>query len=236
MRIISKFHDYYDSIQRDGVDRSLVYLRHPEEYDDRAVRAKLVPQAVLAWNKFAYDNTPGSNTFRGGSKTYAETEIWYGLVLFAGKMYPYARVIRQNLQVGLPPVPDVFVYDLNDLHQYAEEHKKTLQLTSRWSWGYNRPTIASFFELKGSDRYLETALTEKLVIVYSLGGTTRVNGRLADIEFYRVMPTWQAFQELSMFLGNIAAPNNPMVVISDQSMIAKHGFDKWSFRKQKEQK
>jgi len=234
MRIISKFHDYYDVVQREGSDRSLVYLRHLEQYDGHN---KKLPAAIAAWNKFEREQLPHNKTFRNNSKTCSKTEIWFGLALFAGKIYPYGRVVRENLEVGLPPIPDVYVYDPAELAQYAEEHKTVLFPKQRWHWYENgEAKFNEFFALSGSDRYHETALTEKLVVVFSNGGFVNVNGRLADIEFYRVMPTWQAFQELSMFLGNIAAPNNPMVVISDQSMIAKHGFDKWSFRKQKEQK
>ncbi len=34
-----------------------------------------------------------------------------------------------------------------------------------------------------------------------------------------------------MFLGNIAAPDRVPITVADKDRIAKHGFDKWSFRK-----
>jgi hypothetical protein len=49
------------------------------------------------------------------------------------------------------------------------------------------------------------------------------------------MDPFTLFQELSMFVGNLPQPGPPMVQITDPDIkIAKHGFDKWSFRRHKD--
>lgn len=65
----------------------------------------------------------------------------------------------------------------------------------------------------------------------TLKRATSFDFRLADFSFARAMPPAQAYQELSMFLGNIAAPDNTPITISDKDRIQQHGFDNMSFRK-----
>lgn len=63
------------------------------------------------------------------------------------------------------------------------------------------------------------------------GAQVVLNPKLADFEFYKVMPAPQAYQEIEMFLGNIAAPDKCPVELSEKDRIQQHGFDKMSFRK-----
>ena len=46
MRIISKFHDYYDSALSYGADDTLVYLRHTEEISAKNVEDKRIVAAL----------------------------------------------------------------------------------------------------------------------------------------------------------------------------------------------
>jgi hypothetical protein len=57
---------------------------------------------------------------------------------------------------------------------------------------------------------------------------------LKTVEFQKKVTAWEAMQELSMFVGGVLPKEGaPMVEITDQTVkIAKHGFDKYSFRKQ----
>jgi hypothetical protein len=59
----------------------------------------------------------------------------------------------------------------------------------------------------------------------------RINAWLAPVEFYRVMPVEQAYQELSMYLGGLASAEKPIPEIDDVTMAGAKGFDKHSFRK-----
>ncbi len=54
---------------------------------------------------------------------------------------------------------------------------------------------------------------------------------LKTIGFARVVDPWQAYQQIDMWLGSqLAKEEDNMVQLSDNELIAKHGFDKVSFR------
>lgn len=60
---------------------------------------------------------------------------------------------------------------------------------------------------------------------------------LNQVGFQKVLDPFTAFQKLEAFVSNLPRNPNPMVEITDDKVkIAKHGFDKWSFRKQSGQK
>jgi hypothetical protein len=70
----------------------------------------------------------------------------------------------------------------------------------------------------------------------SLGGSQKTvwkvdRSDLHSIKFQSVVDPWQAFQEISMWVANMARPDRPMVKLSDRDVAKKHGYDKWSFRK-----
>jgi len=56
------------------------------------------------------------------------------------------------------------------------------------------------------------------------------------MEFFKIVDPFTAFQELSMFIGGIMGGKSPiMIEVADKDRIAKHGFDKFSFRKEKQE-
>lgn len=57
-----------------------------------------------------------------------------------------------------------------------------------------------------------------------------LNPRLEDYAFYRRFDSQQAYQEISMWVGNNLFEPPEMVTISDVDMRDKKGFDKWSFK------
>lgn len=67
-------------------------------------------------------------------------------------------------------------------------------------------------------------------------GNTIYNGKLETVEFYRLFDAYTTFQELSMYLGSQAVPQKQMPKMSDEDMASIKGFDKYSFRKDKQQK
>ena len=72
----------------------------------------------------------------------------------------------------------------------------------------------------------------KFGIEYQGGWNWYINhDDLGRLEFFKKFDSYQAFQELSMWIGNLSQPGSEMYQLSDDELIAKHGFDKWSFRK-----
>ena len=58
---------------------------------------------------------------------------------------------------------------------------------------------------------------------------------LKNYEFYKVFDSFQAFQEVMMFMGGVLGRGEKEIVeVADKYKIGQHGFDKWSFRKMPE--
>jgi hypothetical protein len=62
------------------------------------------------------------------------------------------------------------------------------------------------------------------------------NGCLRDWGFVRLFDPYQAFQEIEMYLSNMAEPSKIMPLVPDTLNAESHGFDKWSFRKESTKK
>lgn len=236
MRIISKFHDYYDSAQAQGQDKSLVFVRQSEQFAP-AGQYPGIPGPVQVFHAQAQRLTPGGIglPLRGA---WQRVDVAFALLLFAGKLFPFAEVKRQH-STRLGADAAFMVYDYAELDGVLSEHGYDLQSRNRRdrAWlgrtkGVRAP-IDDFFALRDSDQLMLHALEHKLPVLSwrRQMDLLDVNPRLADFQFYRVLDAWQAYQELSMFLGNIAAPERHPVVIEDKFRIQQHGFDKWSFRK-----
>jgi hypothetical protein len=57
------------------------------------------------------------------------------------------------------------------------------------------------------------------------------NPKLKDWQFYRIVDTYTAYQEVFMYLGSLAVPLKEIPEISDKIMRDAKGFDEWSFKK-----
>ncbi len=95
----------------------------------------------------------------------------------------------------------------------------------------------------GCSLWLNWLITNKIVIITFYPqpqfskNICRINGdNLKDYQFYKVIDPFTLFQEISMWIGGILPhQGRPMVDITDDKIkIVKHGFDKFSFRKEKE--
>jgi hypothetical protein len=56
---------------------------------------------------------------------------------------------------------------------------------------------------------------------------------LKDLDFFRIVPTEQAFQEIWQYIGGVLGLNNPHVPVPDDvTMRDIKGFNDWSFKKE----
>lgn len=234
MRIISKHHDYYDNAMAQGQDRSLVYLRENLEF--RTDNLQGVNADLAKFIEYADKHRPNAYSLNDNSKRYRHTRIHFGVVLFCGKLVPFAEITR-TLKAELSPQPTYFTYDVSDVARVLEEHEIDINDTSRKSHSFDfaqygkSVTAVGFFELDGNGRFMDLSITNRLAVASVLHSTASVDPVLERIQFYRKFPHAQAFQELSMFFGNLAAPDRVPVQIADKHRIPQHGFDQYSFRK-----
>jgi len=66
----------------------------------------------------------------------------------------------------------------------------------------------------------------------SLLESVRANGVEPDLRFQKVVDSFTAFQEISMFIsGVLGQTENPMITTSDRDLAISKGFTQLSFRK-----
>lgn len=232
MRIISKFQDYYDAGMAQGQDRSLVFLREHQEVRIDATPFESAGLESLA--KALQKRLPRFVSSGRLGSAIRDCCQHPGLVLFAGRLYPYVKVTLEYTEIGRPSAYRFF-YDEDSLKGFYAEIGRNLALPKRRSWGDDgRQTWDEFFPLNGNRDLEAEAIKHRLpVVALTLEGgpsLMHINPQLKQLEFYRCLDTWQAYQELSMFVGNLAQPDPVMAKISEKQKVAKHGFDEWSFR------
>lgn len=232
MKIVSsKFKDYYDGVQAYGYDASVLYVRSYDRYayqryndlwTHQGVAVKGgVPQVVLEFRDLAKNLIP--------KKTMARRKANYGdqlgITLVAGRLYPFARIVEEGRTLSESKTH--FVYDAATLDELAPADD-FMSVTENQV----RANREAFFGLKGSEALREWAVKHRVVAIrYTRELGVEINPRLADQELARVLPPFEAAQEIEMFLSNLAAPDRVPVVIEDKYKIPAHGFDKHSFRK-----
>jgi hypothetical protein len=236
MRIICEsFHDYYDSVQSQGQDLSLVYLRTPKEFEKQEAHAIV--------SKFPY------------LKCYSVHELTIStkIIGFCGKIYPLVELDR--FRQWPFSRQHAFCYTLEDVDAFIERNFKKKQVEAynankrdfpyqHWSFSNRREAFEKFFaeSEKQKDKFRDIFLKYHVPIFvagshssYPSKDTFALNVALKPLEFYRIMDTFTAFQEIQMFLGGLAVPLKEIPTIPDKVMVEAKGFDKFSFRKDKKE-
>lgn len=190
MRIISDFHDYYDSaamqISMEPIwKRTAQVIADQDNFD------------ALRWAMI------NSRKLRLGLRKLRENLIVVG---FCGSVH-----------VGL--------------YRSVEQPRKKGEII---------PTTLTFYDYTPQDETEREVFTLAAQHVAPLAEPiwvktvreTRINCPLKPYEFFKVKSTFEAAQELDIYLSNLAAPEMPIPKADDRTKLLAAGFDeKWSFRK-----
>lgn len=235
MNIISRHHDYYDSALAEGQDRSLVYLRECVQFT--AQDAQCAPQPLRVFLDFANHAMPQPYSVNKPGRAHDRITVSFGLILFAGKLHPAAEV-RRWARGEVSPEAAFWQYDVDALSQLLAAHDVDIDDRSkkrrRGRFGDEAAsTPKTFFALDGDNRLSEHATVHQLPVLSFAQSPFQlsVNPCLRDFQFYRRIGPREALQELSMFIGNIAAPDRVPLVVEEKYRVLQHGFDRQSFRK-----
>jgi hypothetical protein len=221
MRIACKpsEYDYYDCIQHAGQDQSLVYIRTRKRINFEDYK-----------NPWPFPYLHGMDHSR----------IVQHVVGFCGKIYPIIKILPKDKGEDIFCVTE---------EQLKKELSRDPEFTMENSWirsSWNRRWIGEGFfnECKTeSPRYKSMFEEHKCPIFVGtrLGRWGRdsymeINGNLKAVGFMKIFDPYQAFQEIMMYLSNMAMPNKPIPHIDDVTMAEAKGFDEFSFRKPKSSK
>ena len=227
MRILSEFHDYYDSVQKTGQDQTLLYVRRPRDvhYENR-------------------DRYPFPTTHRHWFYRSDRLHVLEHVIGFCGKIFGML-VLAKPLTGGKRTEPAI-CYTLDEVDQFVETNYKPRQVQAYYANRYNRywpmlrtrKVFGEFFdECKAKQNAFGEMFVENRCPVFVACHSSRdykitFNAPLKELEFFRIFDTYAAFQEIAMFMGNLAVPLKPIPAIPDKDMVEIKGFDKkWSFRK-----
>lgn len=244
MKIISKFKDYYDPLQTHDPSTG-VYERKTEEVlvdwvgygDARYAKEKeySVKSGLLGFCGKLYP-------FVKYTKTGNPTEFIYSFDLFK-VLRDYLLTIEYSRSTwygwygwyGLITVGKWTKIDNAKL--WFEQDWQTL-IDNKRNSRYEPNTGKRADYIDPSKIFLDYKVPcfvlEKTEESHKCGKFALIlNPRLADYNFYRVVDTYSAYQEIEMFLNNqIVRRDDPYIEpVPDTIKAESHGFDKWSFRK-----
>ena len=221
MRIISSYHDYYDCIQKEVYCPEPLFVRNKTEieYDYRT---------------FPFDKE--LNLYIRHIKTINR------IIYFCGKVYTCIKICEiddNNIELH-----SKYCYSNQDAVKFVENLDKSITKNlykKQRHWPYfgqsGIDAIKKYFEnFKSKEDYIKKAfkqINQPIAVSYSSNKIV-INDILKNIDFQRIIPPQQAFQEIQMWLSNIAVPQKPIPLLSNNDMILSKGFDaKHSFRKGK---
>jgi len=236
MRIISEFHDYYDGVQAQGQDQTVVYVRKQEEESGVAWPFPVCPAISWSWRRDLL-------------------KCEQSVIGFCGKIFP---VLKLGVRGGwMRDDITALCWSLEDVDAFVEAHYSEKQIAAyRQTKGYNRQwqhssrrvEFQKFFDQcnQKKEAFLEMFREKRSPIfvaeynrdhwVPRKGWVTdhRItwNAELKEWEFYKIYDVYSTFQEVYCFMMGLAIPLNPIPEIDDKTMAGAKGFDKWSFRKE----
>jgi hypothetical protein len=219
MRIHSHFKDYYDSALSFGIDPALHYNRDEGKrfYYRQEIKAKL-PQDLTT--EIAHHDT---DYVREGKRWVPTGFLSYFLIGFCGRIYPCIKINKDG-RVR-------FLYSEDALKAYETERGSL----------FRKDTHKQMVKFLTASITRDDIFIEVNAPVFILFDDPEFRGRalnldtnpfLKELEFFRAVDAFTAFQEISMYLGNQLVKRDKPDEIADKYKISQHGFDDWSFRKQ----
>jgi hypothetical protein len=182
----------------------------------------------------------------------------FGIVGFCGNLYPYIRVIeRDKANIFYPTSIENYVYSLADFGKavkgYSDNKLKYVNSSTGLYTNFYK-FVEDWLENSQIDRWQECFELDNckdLTDIFSAHKVAYFNLNLekfpykdnvqlypvlADLQFFRVMDIFVTYQTLEYYLCNILfAPDNPYIEpVSDKIKAESKGFDKFSFRKEKQ--
>jgi hypothetical protein len=243
MKLISKQHDYYDSVfQQYSTEDKNVFIRKQDTLH--------------------LDCYPCLNSFSEARYRKKEYKFHMGIVGFCGVLYPYLRVTEYHVERPYEVVSENYAYSVEDMEKfidgYADQKLKIsntsryLNVRSMYSKGNYYDQVESLFEKKllskffkgiyfNKDHEYNDIFEEQKVAYFKItDGSKNVSlyPLLKDLQFYKVFDAFSAYQTIENYLCNILVkPDDPYIApVDDKVKAESHGFDQFSFRKEKGKK
>lgn len=254
MRIISKFHDYYDTALGYGADETVVYQRKTQELPSIKVDTEYLGNSarrVITTEEFKFlnDFSIGDYHHPQGFTLSAKVVLFCGMAYQVFQCHTSSDPAKSARRVTHPDqIVDMLMAD--KYHRYSEKNARHVVSNARLRRGilqrgeYLDTVLIRdgmlvvdagadlFFEMGEPVALVEHGDHDYIRRISTLKITT--NPVLKDLGFQSSVVPYMAFQEISQFIGGVLGVGHPkMVEISDRDMQNAKGFDHpYSFRKE----
>lgn len=208
MLIISKTKDYYDRLQKQGVDKSIVFNRKIE-ISNNNLKHQLIVDLFSVLNQFYVKDEHNNDCYN------------FSIIIVCG--VPYLINNFNNIALSEQEANKI----LNDEQSVIPFfYKNRIQRLKTNLYRFNQ-------ELYNLCKELDTPILKIEVVYYHGVVISKDVPLLADYKFQRVLSVEQVFQNIEQFIISKKSCEPP-VGISDKEKIRKAGFDiKQSFRHRK---
>lgn len=237
MYIISKFHDYYDTVLKQGIDKTILYKR------DMVKSVSVYKEDFLK-----FQNIPDNY-----NRLFSDCSLVQLIPFVVG----YCGKFKLGYEaVALYPVlKKTFLYSADEIEQFLIDtdtikyFKKfyDTQNKNKFSWycSFKKQNLVSAFvyvdSYTNNDVFVNTnapliLFSSKLFKISNKddskhGVNIIINPKLNEYNFSKVVDPYSMFQEISMFIGGVLGTGQPEIVnISDKELAVKKGFDNQSFK------
>lgn len=217
--------DYYDGVQSiGGYDQSIVFDRSKQwEIENKQVSFLPEPIQIPTNQRHTWEH------------------LWVFHVIFAGKIYCGLRMHLYDIKY-----PGIrIMWDPSDIRQVL--HECGIETKQKWFSPFSSSKLLDEIGKvqQPTDQQMQYILDNKIVVgtnfvqfvgySYPQPYKWTFNGPLLkQMKFMQVKDSYQAYQELAQFVSNdLVDDKAKMIKITDEkTQVSKHGFDKFSFRKQ----
>jgi len=245
MYIIAKKKDYYDGVAgTTGIDKTIVYERETLEYEGEDM-----PEVFKRKGYYSSFREREDNPFYRLSNSHIKNEYFklfphhsYFVIGFCGKLYVGMKLYAvdhstndyNNVITTITYDKDYMIklFESKTYGGYFEDNYNHVIQYNALEWFRDMKTPCFVYDHNYDVSHFDTKFYRG-----NFRSKFVINPLLKDYEFYKIFDTFQAFQEVMMFMGGVLGRGEKEIVeVADKYKIAQHGFDKWSFRKEPEKK
>jgi len=240
MYIISKKKDYYDGVAgTTGIDKTIIYDREIIEVEE-----KDLPNEFKRYNS---GSNPKRSIFLKLEDAIIKSELRVVYIAtspfiigFCGKLYVGWKLhsIGKELPYGGNELITTITHNNENMKKLHQPHSWGGSLEDNLNYVLSHDPIEIFRSLNTPVFVYDSDYGRTSIDKYWRNQPKFIiNPLLKEYQFYKVFNAVQAFQEISMFLGGVLGNREKEIVnVADKYKITQHGFDKWSFRKEPQNK
>ena len=240
MFIISKKKDFYDGVAGTvGIDKTIIYNRNVIDVEEKDI--------PVFFKKKRFDingthNTIISNLSRNKlKKEFQKKYVDYShfVVGFCGKLYVGWKLYsEEKLRLNTNIITEI-TDDVDFVNSLVESNKWNGNFVENVNKVKQSDAMQLFREFNSPIFLYDSNTSIKKYGTFSIKSNAKffISPILADYEFFKVFNTFQAFQEIQMFLGGVLGSGEKEIAeVADKYKIQQYGFNKYSFRKEKQEK